>query len=67
MICADGMNKNTCGGDSGGPLLANINGKFTLVGITSWGPEECGGTLDNFGVYVDISETNILSFINKIN
>ncbi len=66
MICADGMNKNTCRGDSGGPLLANIDGKFTLVGVTSWGRRECGGP-NSFGVYADISETSMMNFISQIN
>ena len=64
MICADG-NINTCKGDSGGPLIANINGKFTLVGVTSWGRIGCGDP-DTYGVYVDISETSMLNFISQI-
>ena len=66
MICADGMHENTCKGDSGGPLLANIDGKFTLVGVTSFGKRGCGGP-NNFGVYADISETSTLNFISQIN
>ena len=34
--------KETCNGDFGGPLLCDIGGKNTLVGINSRGYEECG-------------------------
>lgn len=54
MVCAgekdDG--KDTCQGDSGGPLVVpnpNNSGKWTLVGITSWGIG-CG----NVGVYTRV-------------
>ncbi|GMH43592.1 hypothetical protein BSKO_11514 [Bryopsis sp. KO-2023] len=39
MVCADGpAGGDTCKGDSGGPLLQNGE----LVGITSFGPKQCG-------------------------
>ena len=65
MICGGGRDTNTCKGDSGGPLIANIDGKFTLVGVTSWGPSGCGGS-NNIGVYTDISEKSMMRFINNI-
>lgn len=34
-------NKGTCSGDSGGPAFAIINGKQTLVGVTSFGDQQC--------------------------
>jgi len=36
-ICAYGPGKDTCQGDSGGPLVVKHNGRYTLVGITSFG------------------------------
>ena len=38
MVCAgDGVRgKNTCKGDSGGPLIVDIGGAPTLVGVVSW-------------------------------
>lgn len=33
--------KNTCSGDSGGPALMELDGVVTLVGVTSWGDEDC--------------------------
>ncbi|CAH0475616.1 unnamed protein product [Peronospora belbahrii] len=48
MLCAgDGEGKDTCSGDSGGPLIANN----VLIGIVSWGGK-CGV---NSGVYTRIS------------
>ncbi|HEX3474717.1 MAG TPA: trypsin-like serine protease [Kofleriaceae bacterium] len=34
-------NKGTCSGDSGGPAFAIINGKPTVVGVTSFGDPAC--------------------------
>ena len=36
MICG-GKGRHTCIGESGGPLVAEVDGKFTLIGVTSWG------------------------------
>lgn len=39
QICAGGSNMNStgiCSGDSGGPLIKQVNGKWTLFGITSY-------------------------------
>ena len=44
-ICAGGRKsrKGVCSGDSGGPLfISDANGPNTLVGITSFGPSNCG-------------------------
>ena len=37
MLCASAPGRDTCSGDSGGPLLATSNGRLELVGITSFG------------------------------
>ena len=29
--------KSTCSGDSGGPVICDVNGKYVLTGITSYG------------------------------
>jgi hypothetical protein len=34
---------STCSGDSGGPLLTNIGGVETIIGVTSYGPIGCTG------------------------
>ncbi|CAH1989251.1 unnamed protein product [Acanthoscelides obtectus] len=36
MICAGRANRDSCSGDSGGPLMVK-NGKWTQIGIVSWG------------------------------
>lgn len=33
--------KTACSGDSGGPAYVNKNGRLLLVGVTSWGDDNC--------------------------
>ncbi|KAJ8525449.1 hypothetical protein ON010_g15666 [Phytophthora cinnamomi] len=57
MLCAgDGNGKDSCNGDSGGPLIANN----VLVGIVSWGGK-CGMKA---GVYTRVSY--VLDYIKSI-
>ncbi|OWZ07122.1 Serine protease [Phytophthora megakarya] len=57
MLCAgDGNGKDTCNGDSGGPLIAND----VLVGIVSWGGK-CGVKA---GVYTRVSY--VLDYIKDV-
>ncbi|MFM8745694.1 MAG: trypsin-like serine protease [Aestuariivirga sp.] len=66
MICAGGeAGKDSCKGDSGGPLTINRGSGFTeLVGIVSFG-EDCA--LPGYpGVYTNVAETSINGFIRGI-
>ncbi|MHA2938691.1 S1 family peptidase [Vibrio sp. RC27] len=40
----NGLVAGVCSGDSGGPIYYENGGSFTQVGITSFGPSECGST-----------------------
>ncbi|KAK8390764.1 hypothetical protein O3P69_010464 [Scylla paramamosain] len=45
QVCFGGVKgKDSCGGDSGGPLVISASDAppFTLIGIVSYGPRDCG-------------------------
>ena len=57
MICSGRpqTQRDTCQGDSGGPLFSQSDGKFTLVGLTSWG-ELCGVSEQGlYGIYTRVA------------
>lgn len=62
MICAGvkAGGRDSCYGDSGGPLIATVNGRATQLGIVSWGEGpadaevKCGHE-DVYGVYSRVS------------
>ena len=57
-ICAGGDGKGSCHGDSGGPLMLENKRmgrkNYTLVGLVSWGVNECGAK-DIPGIYTDVA------------
>lgn len=56
QVCAGGeKGKDSCKGDSGGPLMYSEGSTFEVVGIVSFGPTPCG--LENIpGVYTKVFE-----------
>jgi secreted trypsin-like serine protease len=78
MVAAGGTGKDTCQGDSGGPLFVarapddgdngdddngGSSGKYTQIGITSFGPG-CGPK-GYPGAYTEVNASPIASFIKR--
>ncbi|XP_025083218.1 trypsin-3-like [Pomacea canaliculata] len=57
MLCAGLLTKgmNACSSESGSPLICNIDGVFTVLGVTSWGAS-CDQTRGSVGVYSSIRD-----------
>lgn len=57
ILCAGTLGKDSCKGDSGGPLMLEVisNDKAIYVeyGVVSFGPTQCGSMFP--GVYTDVS------------
>ncbi|KAF4532182.1 hypothetical protein B566_EDAN002244 [Ephemera danica] len=55
QMCAGGQaGKDSCSGDSGGPLMTNQAGQWVVTGVVSVGPQQCG-TRDQPGVYTRVA------------
>ncbi|XP_052901883.1 transmembrane protease serine 9-like [Anopheles moucheti] len=65
QMCAGGVRgKDTCTGDSGGPLMAKVKGAWYLIGVVSFGANKCGtagypGIYTNVAMHMDWIESNI--------
>jgi len=57
-------NTGTCAGDSGGPALARIAGRQTIVGVTSFGDQNCA----EFGAdtRVDVEQAFLLEHVPEL-
>jgi secreted trypsin-like serine protease len=55
MLCAGSLSgdRDSCFGDSGGPLYGDVNGQKKLAGLVSWGPDGCA-VKGYPGVYVKL-------------
>ncbi|XP_066942649.1 trypsin-1-like [Macrobrachium rosenbergii] len=62
QLCTKNAGKDTCSGDSGGPLLYKVNGTWTLIGITSFGyrcaDPDVGGVYTRVSKYINWIKTN---------
>ncbi len=57
-------NKGTCQGDSGGPSFASIFGKSVLVGVTSFGDQQCASYGAN--TRVDIEQPFMVQHVPEL-
>ncbi|KFB44072.1 serine protease 14 [Anopheles sinensis] len=56
QMCVGGMDgRDTCTGDSGGPLMRMVGGFWYQIGVVSFGSANCG-TKDLPAVYTDVSK-----------
>ncbi len=58
MLCAIAPGRDSCNGDSGGPLTTL---DATVIGLVSWGSSECASGPP--GVYTELAEPSIADFI----
>lgn len=61
QVAVEKSGKGPCQGDSGGPLFDMVAGRYTQIGITSWG---IGCAADGYpGVYAEVNAPAIRPFI----
>ncbi|HEX8083816.1 MAG TPA: serine protease [Solirubrobacteraceae bacterium] len=69
MVCAGETGHDSCNGDSGGPLVARATtdpvsqadpAGWRLIGVVSWGAEQCAGPLP--GVYARLGAPSLNAF-----
>ena len=65
-ISAEKKWSGSCNGDSGGPLIAKVNGINYVVGVTSWGAQECRVEAPSVFSRVSYFEKDIRSGIKAV-
>jgi secreted trypsin-like serine protease len=55
VTCAVDTGKDTCAGDSGGPLAVDVGGVTRLYGVVSYGASKNCGVAPIYGVYTKVS------------
>ncbi|MEW6636486.1 MAG: serine protease [Actinomycetota bacterium] len=61
MVAAGKSGRDACQGDSGGPMFARPGGRFTQIGVVSWGVG-CG-TSSHPGVYAEVNASSVRNFV----
>jgi len=64
MVAAGGERAGACFGDSGGPLLASADGGVRQIGITSFGPSDCGKS-GAPGTWAEVNAPSIANFVAR--
>ncbi|KAM4800923.1 chymotrypsin-like protease CTRL-1 [Urocitellus parryii] len=62
MICAGASGASSCQGDSGGPLVCQKGNTWVLIGVVSWGTNNCD--VQAPAVYTRVSKFN--TWINQV-
>lgn len=62
-FCAYSKGKDSCAGDSGGPIFTKIEDEYVQVGLVSFGTAPCA--VYPGGVYTDLSDKKIKNFIDQ--
>ena len=65
-IPSENVWSGACNGDSGGPLLSNINGINVIVGVTSWGARNCSPNKPSIFTRVSYYEKDIRKGIKEV-
>lgn len=57
MFCTQAIVGGLCGGDSGSPMVQEIDGQYVQLGIATWASRPCGGSEAVAG-FIDLSFFN---------
>merc|ERR1740128_295286 len=62
QLCAYGQDTDSCAGDSGGPLIRLENGRYTVIGLVSYG--YICASRNHAGMYTRV--TSFMKWINNV-